>query len=178
MRARRLLPFLGGDRQASRNEIRKLALYAHGQDRITVDDVLAVTADASALAVDGVVDAAFAGRLADVELEFVRARASGTAAGAIVSAALRQLAQLHRLRLTIELGSSVTNAVESMRPPVHFRRRPLIEAALNAWTGERLAQTMAHLAHAVLETRRQPNLADAIAQRVLMSAAATARRKN
>ncbi len=59
-----LVSLIGGDRQASRSEIRKLALYAHGKDRVTLDDVVAVVADASALALDGVVDAAFAGRAA------------------------------------------------------------------------------------------------------------------
>ena len=57
-----LLSLLGGDRLASRNEIRKLALYARGQERVELADVLAVVADASALALDGVIDAAFAGR--------------------------------------------------------------------------------------------------------------------
>ena len=59
-----LVSLIGGDRQASRSEIRKLALYAHGKDRVELDDVLAVVADASALALDAVVDAAFAGRAA------------------------------------------------------------------------------------------------------------------
>ena len=59
-----LVSLIGGDRQASRSEIRKLALYAHGKDRVVLDDVIAVVTDASALALDDVVDAAFAGRTA------------------------------------------------------------------------------------------------------------------
>ena len=35
-----LTSLLGGDRQASRNELRKLALYAHGKGEITLDDVM------------------------------------------------------------------------------------------------------------------------------------------
>ena len=35
-----LVSLIGGDRQASRSEIRKLALYAHGKDRVTLDDVV------------------------------------------------------------------------------------------------------------------------------------------
>src|SRR5580658_807028 len=54
-----LVPLLGGDRAASRNEIRKLTLYARGQERVGVDDVAAVVADASGLAVDDIIDAAF-----------------------------------------------------------------------------------------------------------------------
>src|ERR1700704_4944808 len=33
-----LTALLGGDRQASRNELKKLALYAHGKDEVTLDD--------------------------------------------------------------------------------------------------------------------------------------------
>src|SRR5215470_19066364 len=44
-----LVPLLGGDRRASLSEIRKLALYAQGQDRVGLDDIVAVIADASSL---------------------------------------------------------------------------------------------------------------------------------
>src|SRR3954464_10366679 len=96
-----LAPLLGGDRRASRAELRKLALYAHGNERVELDDVMAVVADASALALDTLVDAAFAGRLADVEKEFSKAMIAGTNASTIVGTALRQLERLHVLRLTI-----------------------------------------------------------------------------
>ena len=173
-----LMPFLGGDRQASRNEIRKLALYAHGRDRVVLEDVLAVVADASALALDGVVDAAFAGRLAEVETLYRKARAAGAAPGAIVSAALRQVAQLHKVLLAIEDGAGTDQAIGSLRPPAHFRRKPLIEAAVKAWTAQRLLGVMAQLNEAVLQTRRQPDSAETIAQRTLMSVAMAGRRKN
>ena len=56
-----LLPLLGGDRLASRHEIEKLALFARGKGQVEVEDVNEVVADASALALDAVMDAAFAG---------------------------------------------------------------------------------------------------------------------
>jgi DNA polymerase-3 subunit delta len=62
-------------------------------------------------------------------------------------------------------------------PPVHFRRRAAVESALSAWTSARLARAMAQLAEASLETRRQPALAEPIAQRALLSLAVNARRK-
>jgi DNA polymerase-3 subunit delta len=72
-----LMSLLGGDRQASRNELRKLALYAHGAGEATLDDVMAVVADASELKLDPIVDAAFAGNSAVVESEFAKARRRG-----------------------------------------------------------------------------------------------------
>lgn len=172
-----LLPFLGGDRQATRNELRKLALYVHGQDRITVEDVMAVVADASAVALDNVIDAAFGGRPAEVETHFAKARGEGTAPGAIVSSALRHLSNLHRMRIAVEEGQPTTSVIESARPPIHFRRKPMIDAALRTWTAGKLLDAMSSLGDTLLETRRQPHLAEAIAQRAMMSLATAARKK-
>jgi len=173
-----LVELIGGDRRASRNEIRKLTLYAHDKSTISVDDVLAVVADASSLALDGAIDAAFAGRAADAETQFAKARAAGTYPGVIVGAALRQVAQLHRARLAVEGGASVGEAVGSAMPGLHFRRKPLVEAAVAAWTAARLERIMTRLAEASLETRQRPALAEAAAQRALMAAAEMARRKS
>lgn len=173
-----LTPLLGGDRQASRNEIRKLALFAHGQREVGVDDVIAVVSEASALALDGIVDAMFAGRLAEAESQFAKARTAGTTPGSILSTAMRQLSSLHKMRLSVDEGRSVGAVVEGAQPPIHFRRKSLFEAALKAWTGERLVRVMGQLAEAALEVRRQPNLADAIAQRAVLSIASAARRRD
>src|SRR5712672_3174654 len=99
-----LVPLLGGDRLASRSEIRKLALYAHGHGRVELDDVVAVVADASMLALDGVIDAAFAGRTGDVEFQFAKACIGGTSPGTIISGSLRHVATLHKARLAVEAG--------------------------------------------------------------------------
>jgi DNA polymerase-3 subunit delta len=173
-----LVPLLGGDRQGSRNEIRKLALYAHGKGEVGLEDVIAVVSEASALALDGIIDAMFAGRIAEAESQFAKARAAGTTPGSIMSATMRQLSVLHKMRLSVEEGRSSGQVVESAQPPIHFRRKPLFEAALKAWTGERLVRVMTLLAEAALEVRRQPALADAIAQRAVLSIASTARRKD
>jgi DNA polymerase-3 subunit delta len=172
-----LVPLLGGDRLASRHELRKLALYAHGKTTVEVDDVMAAVADASTIAVDGLIDAAFAGRTAELETQLAKARTAGTAPGAAISPALRQVAQLHKARLAIEVGASVKEATARMAPPVHFSRAHLVEAALRTWTSSRLERAMAQLAEAALEARRQSAIADLIAQRALLALAVNARRR-
>jgi DNA polymerase-3 subunit delta len=115
-----LTALLGGDRRASRNEIRKLALYAHGNSEVTLDDVLASVSDASEFALDPIVDAAFAGRPADVETAFNKAVAAGTYPGLIVSAAQRQAALLHRAALLVDAGTAPQAALERVLPRLHF----------------------------------------------------------
>jgi DNA polymerase III subunit delta len=172
-----LAALIGGDRGASRSEIRKLALYGRGQSAIELDDVLAVVSDASSLALDAAVDAAFAGRGGEAETQFAKARAAGTYPGVIVGAALRQVAALHRARLAVDGGASVDEAVRSAMPGLHFRRKALVEAAVSAWTATRLERIMARLAEASLDTRQRPALAEAVAQRALMAMAEMARRR-
>jgi DNA polymerase III subunit delta len=172
-----LVPLLGGDRLASRHEIRKLALFARDKERVELDDVMAVVADASTLALDGLVDAAFAGRTGELEVQFGKARTAGTAPGTIVSAALRQVAQLHRARLAVEDGASVSEAASAIQPFVHFSRKAAVEAALKSWTAARLERAMAQLADAAFEARKQAGMADIIAQRTLLALAVSARRK-
>jgi DNA polymerase-3 subunit delta len=168
-----LLDLLGGDRAASRSELRKLGLYAAGRDTVTADDVIAVVSDASALALDDLVDAAFAGRPAALEAQLAKASAAGTALGSIFFAAQRQLAQLHKWRTAIESGAPFS--LDAVQPPLHFSRKALVETALKQWTAARLAATMAELADAALTARKSPALADTIAARVLLSVAVKGR---
>ena len=168
-----LSELLGGDRLASRNEIRKLALYAHGKGEINLDDVAAVVTDASSLALDPVIDNAFAGKPAELETVFAKAIAAGINPNAIMFAAQRHASQLHRARLGMDEGQPL----ESAFPRIHFSRKDVIALALRNQSAERLSQIIVQLGEATLELRRRAQLAEAIAQRVLMSIAVNARRR-
>lgn len=176
-----LAAMIGGDRQASRSEIQKVALYAAGKERVELDDVLAVVADASALALDAVLDAAFAGRPQETEAQLAKAMAGGSSAGTVIGYALRHVIMLHKARLALEAGEGSDRALGSFVPPLHFRRKPQVEAALKAWSAERLGRAMQQLADAAREMRqfRTPvdGLAEPVAQRALLSIALQARRK-
>lgn len=172
-----LLALIGGDRLASRNEVRKLALYGRSKERIELADVTAVVADASALALDGVLDSAFAGRTADTETEFNKARAGGSSPAAIISAAIRHVANLHKMRLAIDGGDSAEFAMKRGAPPIHFSRDKLVGEALRSWSAPRFLRAMQQLADASLDARRNAPLAEAIAQRTLLSIAVSARRR-
>jgi DNA polymerase-3 subunit delta len=172
-----LMTLLGGDRQASRNELRKLALYGHGKGEVTLDDVMAVVADASELKLDQIVDGAFAGRPDLVEAEFAKAMIAGTYPGVIMSAAQRQAAWLHKSALAIAEGTPASSLLDGGFPRLHFSRKTNVETALRNFTAARLVAVIDQLATAALDIRKQPALAAAIAQRALLSIAVNARRR-
>jgi DNA polymerase-3 subunit delta len=169
-----LLALLGSDRLASRNEIRKLALYSRGKKSIEVTDGMAVVADASQMALDGVVDAVSPG-------EPERLTPAGKAAP---SRRRRPLSQRHPpggQSAQNETGSARGDSIESVMkragPPVHYSRERAVGEALRAWPPARLLRAMEQLAEATLEMRRNAPLAEAIAQRTLLSIAVNARKK-
>jgi len=172
-----LVELLGGDRLASRNEIRKLALYAHGKDEITLDDIAAVVTDASSLALDPIIDSTFAGEPVDLEVAFAKAIAAGINPNSIMFAAQRQASQLHKARLSMDEGQSAESASARMYPKPHFSREKLVAQALRNQPTERLSQSIMQIGEATLELRRRPQLAEAIAQRALMAIAVNARRR-
>ena len=90
----------------------------------------------------------------EADTEFAKARASGSSPAAIISAAIRQVANLHKMRLAIAGGDSVEFAMRRGAPPVHFSRENLVGEALRAWTPQRLMRAMEQLGEASLEMRR------------------------
>jgi DNA polymerase-3 subunit delta len=172
-----LMGLLGGDRQASRNELRKLALYAHGKGEVTLDDVMAVVSDASDLKLDPIVDAAFAGNSAVVESEFAKAMVAGTYPGIIIAAAQRQAAWLHKSALSLAEGTPLSTVLDGGFPRLHFSRKGTVETALHNFNPQRLVGIIDQLANAALDMRKQTPLASVIAQRTLLAIAANAKRR-
>jgi len=166
-----LMGLLGADRLASRAELDKLALYAEGEERVGVDDVRAIIADASALALDDVADAAAAGEREAALTALRKARAAGVSATAVLGAAIRHLLQLHRLRLAVDRGGRPGEIIDNARPKIFFRRKPACERALSRLDVAGCVAAILSLSLANLEARRNFALADAIAERALLKLA-------
>lgn len=170
-----LMGLLGGDRLASRGEITKLLLYAAGEPRITAEHVRAIVGDASSLALDEIADSAFAGQPTEMASAFAKASGEGMRADVILGSVCRTGQALHLLRLAADAGS-IERAIESARPAIHFRRKPLIEKALRSWSAARLEAALLALDDALLAARRNATLGPAIAERALLQVAGAARR--
>lgn len=170
-----LIASLGGDRLATRGELSKLMLYAHGKREITLEDVDAIMSDVSSLAMDAVVDAAFGGEGTGLEIGSRRLAAEGVHASVVLGAALRHALMLLTARLSVEDGRPIPAVMETLRS-LHFRRKPLVERHLQRWTSESLKAAIAILQASLLDTRRLSNLDDTIAAKALLDLARMARR--
>ncbi|MEL6289757.1 MAG: DNA polymerase III subunit delta [Pseudomonadota bacterium] len=166
-----LVGMLGADRALSRNELEKLALYATETKRVEVEDVREVVGDASELALDAIVRAAFAGRADQALGEYDRAVASGQTAQGVLLALQRHVLRLLRFRLARDAGRSADQAMRMVRPPVFGADRDIFIRQANTWSSRRLNALREGVARAVLLGRTEPTLEAAEAGRILTSIA-------
>ncbi len=162
---------LGGDRLATRGEIAKLALYVHGRPEITLDDVLAMTGDVSAVSIDDAVDAMLGGKIDDFDQLFTRHSLGSSQAYLVLAAAIRQMQSLHLMRAGMNGGRNAAAVVAGARPPIFFARRKTVERALERWSTEGLQRGLSRLQAAVLSTRQRPELAVEIARHAMLAIA-------
>jgi DNA polymerase-3 subunit delta len=172
-----LVSLLGSDRLATRSELDKLVLYAEDKKRIDYDDVRAVIADSSALALDDVVDAATAGEPEAALTALARTRAAGIPASSVIGAAIRHVATLHKLSLRMERGDAPGRIVSDPQLRIHFRRQPRFERALARLGPAALERSLASLGAAALAARRSAALAEPLAEREILALARGAKRR-
>lgn len=171
-----LASLLGGDRLLSRGEIEKVKTYAYGQVSVAEYDILAIVADASSSNFDQAITAAFEGDRAGI-LELVKRVVIDFDPGALLGLALGHAMMLHQLRLEIEGGRSVEEAVER-GPRLFGKKKMAILQQLKIWNASALLNQANKLSESVLHQRREPKLGEEIAMRTLLSVAYGAPRRD
>ena len=169
----RLCEILGSDRQMTRSELEKLALYCAGQDSISLEDVNAVCGDTSELSIDDMVDAVFTGDAGRACSLFDRLSGSGITATRLLSMAAMHVARLQGLSISSQ-GGNASTAVKSARPPIFFRRQPAVIRQLSIWRLPDLESAEQTLQSAIAQTRQYPTLEPEIAERAILSLARNA----
>lgn len=163
-----LLSLLGENRQTTRNEIRKLALYAHGKTEISLKDVQELIGDAAASLTENTIDLTMNGNIKAALSNFSRSITMGTAAFQTAHALQRHLTMLQLLRHQHTNGIQMREIIERARPPIHFKRKTIITAQLNLWHSEDIIRAQDHLLAAIKEARIKPQLADTLIHALLL----------
>ncbi|MGO7425731.1 DNA polymerase III subunit delta, partial [Rhizobium ruizarguesonis] len=165
-----LIALIGGDRIASRNEVRKLALYCRGFDTVEEHHVTEIIGDASAISVDDAVDAILGGDLNAFLHAMQKISSSKTAIFLVLQACLKQFQLLDSMRAEMdEKRLQPPQIMQTMGRHLHFRRKPIVEQALRQWTAESIARESNRLQAAILQSRRRQVLEDSVAMQTLLS---------
>jgi DNA polymerase-3 subunit delta len=175
-----VLDHVGADRGLTRAELDKLALYlgdgAEGgaARRATLADVAAVIGDSAALGLDDLVHGVALGDMAALERCLERLLGEGEHPVRLVRAQANHFARLHRLAALVERGEPVERVIERARPPIHFRRKSSVAAALRLWSAARAARALTRLLEAEIACKTTGWPARVLCQEALFALCAAA----
>lgn len=170
-----LAAHLGADRQVTRREIEKLALYAGDGGTVTLADAAAVIGDAGAMSLDEVAFAAAAGARERLDRELERCLGEGIQPIALLRAASRHLQRLNYVKGLILQGKSTGEAIKSLRPQIIFLYQDQFRQQVERWLEPRLADALDLLTEAEIDCKSTDMPAVAICERALMRIAQAAR---
>lgn len=159
---------LGADQALSRAEVAKLALYAQGGGSVSHDDIVAIVGDAAEIALDNFVYAVSAGAIEPALRELRRLGAAGTDYGVALSALARHYTRLY---VAASYKGTLEDAVRSLRPPLHFKRKDIFLSHCRKWGASRLALALPLIQETVRRTRRSPDIDGAFAERLVLTLA-------
>lgn len=170
-----LLELLGADRGAARQEIEKLATYCLGAGAVRLEDVEAICGGSSSGDTDSLIDAVFGGEVENADSGFSSLIAAGTDPGRVLTLAGLHAVKLQSLKLDVEKGMRVEDALRAAKPPIFFKRHETVRLQLRIWDLASLFTAASALSTCTLQMRRTPALAETLASRTLLALARNGR---
>lgn len=152
---RQLAQQLSGDRQIILNELEKLSLYLDSEaEEVTLADVLASVGENNDKSFDELNYAVAAGDVVALCRLSDRLLMEGNVGLLLVRSVMRYLARLETLAIKRAEGMSVDAAIESLRPPVFFKAKPLLKSHAMRWSAPACATALAKLQLLELDSKR------------------------
>jgi DNA polymerase-3 subunit delta len=140
---------LGGDRQLSRRELEKLALYKGAEPGpIELADAQACVGDSAALSLDDLAYAVAGGAAGEAERALARSLQEGVHAVGALRAVSRHFQRLHLVAGLVDSGLTLDDAVKRLRPPLFWKAAPAFRAQAAAWNLRTLARALGRLLEA------------------------------
>ncbi len=149
---------LATDRGIIQREIERLVLFKgvlkKGESGlISAEDIDLALGDQTQGTMDQLIDQIALGRLATADKALSRLFDAGSTAASVLVMARLHFQTLHLALGLMESGTPQSKAISSFRPPLHFRRKPLVEEQMRLWTSAKCARALEILNQAERDCR-------------------------
>lgn len=142
---------LATDRGIIQRELERLILYkgprrkADGPGMITAEDIDAALGDQTQAGFDKLIDNVALGRLDAADRALARLAEAGTPAAVALAPVRLHFQTLHLALGLMEKGTPQNQALSAFKPPLHFRRKPLVEEQMRLWSARKAARALSIL---------------------------------
>jgi DNA polymerase-3 subunit delta len=176
-----LVGMLATDRGILQRELERLVLFMGSEAAlVTMDDIDAAMGDIAQSSVDALVDNIALGKIDAADQALDRLVTGGRSVSSLLGAIRGHFQTLHLAAAMKEKGVREQQIFAGFRPPLHFRRKPLVTRQLELWSSGKITRALTLLQNAERFSRSgatsgAPGLDDAQAGQVLLRIARAAR---
>lgn len=168
---------MDGEYGVIERELEKLALYAGEGGALEAAEALAILADSGQAGTEDLWYAAMAGHIAEADRMAARLIESGESAVGVLRWLLALSLRLWEARAVFEEGTAWDEAIDSLRPPIFFRRRRAFAAIAAASEAHAVAAVVRRLRQAERDAKRTGVPAETLLHHGVLALAAAAREK-
>lgn len=155
---------LGADRMASRSEIDKLVILAGQDGHLTLDQVQHALGDGADVSVNDAIHAAASGNMSGLSTALARLEQNAIAGEQVLRSGQFYFQRLFRISAAMETGLPRDQAMNSVRPPVFFNEKRMVESHLQHWSAPRCRRAIDRLIEAEQQSRHGISSQTAAAQ--------------
>lgn len=170
-----IIDHLGADRMASRSEIDKLVLLAGPEGKLSLQQAQHALGDGAAVTVNDTIFAAAGGDLTGLSFSLTRIQHDAIPGERLLRSGQMYFQKLFRIAAAMENGSSRDQAMNSIRPPIFFSEKRMVETHLQYWSAPKCRRAIDRLVDAEKQSRRGIS-SDTAAAQALMALALVARK--
>ena len=161
--------YLGADRLITKTEIEKAILYAGKDKKLDSKDFTSFISDQASLSIDELYDLSLAGNLKDAYRVLVKIQKEGTPAIQILRSFIRQMQSLYNIINASALNSNISNIIDSIRPPIYFKRKSNIKTQVQKWSLQKVNKALLLLESAEISCKKPKSNVDVITKQAILS---------
>ena len=120
---------------------------------LTLADIEAAIGDLAQSGKDALADNIALGKIEAADRILAHIMAAGVSASASIGAVRAHFLSLHQVLGRIENGVPTSRALAAFRPPLHFKRKPLVESQLPLWSRHKVRRALDILNQTEFECR-------------------------
>lgn len=161
-----------GDRARARMEIEKLALYAHGNDNISLDDAKASAGDMGTSSLDELVYSLTGGHRVQSLQALQRLLAEDVDPIKILRSMQYHFHRLLQVRAAIDEGVPLDQAISALQPPLFFKQADQFRAHVMRHTHKQLRTNLLRLGDLESRTKQTGAKVDTLISQFILKIAA------
>ena len=160
---------LGLDRLVSKTEIEKAILFAKPKGSINYNQIVSFVGDQTSINIEKLSDSTMLGDFKNTFSILLRLEKEDTPSIQIVKILLKQLQNLHRMKISVMGGINTEIVINNFKPPIYFKRKTGVNRQVKAWSLVKIIKALSMLSKAEIECKRSSSIQQTLVRQVIFS---------